>query len=341
MKKGCLIIAIVVPLLLIAVAGVLGYRANRQFGLTEAPVVSYATVVTPDTRFHAVLKPDKLNDILLKYLPKDRIKLPSWTPWSVETLIPKLLPREVALVAGSDYKGGKIALILFANERRGGPVVVQQLNQANPFRNLQQVQWDSKLMQLSQRGAITLHGDLAIPDGLEEKILENWSHEPPSNRISITGDHLLEAVLDNRNGEIMTFAATFMAMGGVEWQEIFAPVQPDDATIEAMARKMGQEIIKSITVASLNADLASADQATIRLSLSAPPTARGQMELTICGMIVPQAREYLRKQMNLTLNGTCLWNDQESALIGDFTLSGFEPLIAARVNAALGAAAPH
>jgi len=328
-KKGCLIVAIVVPLIILAAVGVVGYRMSRQFGLTEAPAVSHDTVVNAQTRFQAVLEPDKLNDFVLQHLPKDKIQIPSWIPWKIDELLPKILPREVALVAGSDYKQGTIDLTMFVNERRGGPAITEYLNQQNPFRNLPQIKWDPKLVQLPQRGVITLGGALSIPEGAEEKVLESWSHEPPKDPAKPAGDHLLEAVLDNRNGEIITLAASIMSIYGMDWQKMFAMQEA----------QMGLEIIKHITVVRLTADLAGNDLMKILLTIGAEPIIQSQLEFFTNAFAVPPVQQYLKEQMNLKLEGNFKWDAKQNALVGDFGLSGFEAIIAQQINAAFGAPA--
>jgi len=75
-KKGCLIALLALVLLVVAAAAVVGVayaKANRQFGLTEAPAISHETVVAGNTVLRIVFKPEALTPLLQRLIPADQI----------------------------------------------------------------------------------------------------------------------------------------------------------------------------------------------------------------------------------------------------------------------------
>ena len=325
MKKGCLIL---VGLLLIAAVvggGVSFMQANRAFGLSEAEAVSHESVAWKGTKFRFVLKPDKLKEALASYLPKELAQqLPSWMPLSLEDMITKAMPREIALLSGSDYRNARMPLKLFANERRGGPAIVELLNDANVLANVKQVQWDKAAFVLQKRGVLTLDGALSLPDGLEEKVQELWTQPGGKQEpVLIEGDNLLEVALDNRNGELLTLIGTIMAVTGQDWQEMLAI---------PMVKGMVLPLLPSIFTARVTANLVGTDQMDIQIKLASTEEEQGKLAFLL-GMALPQLQDNLQAKYQLKLDGKFTWNKEEQALVGNFSLTGFEKRLRERIKA--------
>ncbi len=334
MKKGCLIALIALALLVVAavvVAGVAYAKANRQFGLTEAPAVSHETLATGNTVLRIVLKPDTLTAILDKLVPAGQIppflaKM-GYTP---EKMLPMILPREVAVMAAPDLATNKLNLTFFANERRGGPLLVDAINTGNytqgkkPLDNFPLIKWAPEGASLPERGAFELKGNLAIPDTVESAILKSWKPTPPVQPLRIEGTHLLEAVMDNRNGDILAIYAALMAAQGADWQ----------ATLKAPpAGPMIEANLPDILDVRAAADLKDFDSATINLRLDATAEKGPGLEFMF-KMVWPNVLDVAAKQ-GITIKGEPVWDPQKGALLIDLTLSGLKPMLEKTLNRSL------
>ncbi len=326
MKKGCLIVLLILGVL---VAGGLGFAGvqyrnlNRDYGLSMAEPVSHETLVAPDTRLRALLQPDKLIGTLMDYVPQGSLesKLPSWIPMNLEESLPKVLPREVALLANPNYAAGDIDMTLFVNERRGGPAVMNWLNENNPLADIPMVKWDPALVQMPERGTLTLDAALNMPAGIEENVLEHWSHDPPAAPLSISGEHALEVVLDNRNGASMVLAATISELNGQSWEQL--------RNKQEFGLVLG--FLKAIQWIRLGADVTARDEITIKMHIDS----KNNLEF-IHAMAFPELQNTLKKDTQLDLQGSAKWNEKQSALVGTYTLTGYDKLIRPQVAAALG-----
>ncbi len=331
MKKGCLIGLIVLLVLIVGVAIVAGVgfvKVNQQYGISEAPPASYEQFVNKNTRVRLLFNPDKLNDLIAHYLPPDALPLPSWLPYKQNQLIPMLMPREIALLTGSDFAKGQIDLTFFINERRLGPLIAQAADNSNIFKSIKQVKWDSELMTAPQRGVLKVGGAIAIPDGLENKVLETWQHDIKGEPVTIQGGHLIEAAIDNRSGDIFTLIASAQQASGQDWR----------ALLQDPIAKTAIAIVQKVVDFRLSGDFVSNDSAKIVARVGAEPDAGPQLEF-LAGMGIPALATQLEDMYGLKLTGQPKWNASEKALIGEFSITGFERLIRQQIQAALPKAA--
>jgi len=325
LKKGCLIAAGVVILVLLAGIGVAWYRVNRQFGLTSAELVSHETLAEPATRLRAVVKLDELADLIVTLLPPE-IPMPSWLPYTPEEAVRAFLPYEAALLAASDYGTGEVRLTFFVNERRGGPIIVQELNRAQVLSKAKFVRWLTPQLELKQRGVITATGALPLPDGVEEQVLRSWTHDSPGAPLLASGSNQLEVVLDNRNGDIVTYVAAVMKALGQDWR----------APYEDPIAKGFMDMLVNVFSVRLTANLTGRDTAEAQLRLDAAPAARSQLEFLFGVVVMPQAKAWLQKKYGLVLDGETKWDETEEAMLGNFKVIGLEQVI----NRVMGARKP-
>lgn len=319
MKKGCIAVLIIVPLLCVIAVGTAGYIANQRFGLTVAPAVSHETLASAQTRLRAVLKPDKLQGFIARHLPPGAVPLPGFVPWNAEQLLPEVLPQEVAVLAGSDYAGGHVRLKLFVNERRGGPMIQQALNQSGLFAKVRQIAWDPNLVQMQQRGVLTVDGSIPIPEATETRVLEHWTHQSPGQPLTAQGYHLFEAVLDNRNGEILTLFAAISKLMDYEWQKALDQ------------QKIIMDTLVNVRSARLDANLASDDKMLINLRIDANAEARPVFDF-YANIGVMYGKGWLKNNYDMGLEGKFVWDENASAAIGNFELTGFEKHVQAYIT---------
>lgn len=311
MKKVLIALAIVLALILVA-AGVVFYRANQKIGLTESEAVSHETLATQQTRVRGVLKTAALSDFIASLVPPT-VEVPDYIPWDIQDALPRLLPREVALLADPDFATGQISLTLFANEQRLGPMLVQLVNDAGILDQPMPVTWSGEGVQLERRGVIIARATLDIPQGLEDRILEHWSPQTLPNPVTIEGTNQFELVVDNRNGDLLTLFAAISEAQGQNWQ----------AMLDHKQVKSAMPLIKKITDGRLAANLDGPDQANIKLVIHADKRAGGMLQFLLAGGAVPQIQTWLEQQFGMKLEGESRYDKEQQALVGTYVLSGF------------------
>ena len=326
MKKVFIALAIIIPLLIAVVLWVVWSRADEAVGLSLAEAVSHETLAPKETRLRVVAQPDQLTPFLLQHLPADlKDRIPSWVPWSLDDAIPKLIPYEVALMSEMDYALGAMRFLFFINERRGGPYLTGMLNESGILNRLSMVQWAPAPLRLQQRGVITAQGAISLPYHIEQRVLDVWGPDAADSAVRIEGGHLLEVALDNRFGAGLALIETIASQSGVDSENMW----------EDPNAKIGFELIKQITVARLYADFAGSDRMDIHLRLDAASQASDQLSFVAEVFILPLLKSFLSEQLDMTLDGGTKWDAAQSALIGEFTLSGFEAKIQAAIQDAV------
>jgi hypothetical protein len=333
-KKGCLIVLVALALLVVAAIAGLGIayaKANSMFGLTEAPALSHENVASGNTVLRVVFKPDTLTSLL------EQLIMPGATPpllarlgYTPHTLLPMVLPRELAVLAAPDLAANKLNLTLFVNERRGGPAFLDAINKGSftggkkPLESFPLIKWAPESASLTQRGDFEIKGEMAIPDTVEAAILKSWKPTPPVEPLRIEGNHHLEAVMDNRNGNILAFYAAFMAAQGQDWEA---------ALKSGPAGPMVEGNLPDILDVRATADLIDFDDANINLRIDATAEKGPGLEFMI-KVIWPNIVDALAKN-GLTVKGDPAWDTQKGALIIDLNVSGFKPMLEKALNHSL------
>ena len=326
MKKGCLIALIALGLLVVTAIAALGVayaKANRQFGLNEAPAISHETLATGNTVLRIVLKPETMAPMLDKLLPPDaNVTALAKVGYTPQNLLPQILPREIALLGAPNLSTNKLNLTFFVNEKRGGPFLVELMNTGKytngqrPLDNVPQINWAPEGVLLPERGALELHGDIEIPDNVEPVILKSWKPSPPVEPLRIEGNHHLEGVLDNRNGDLLAIYAALMASQGKDWQE---------ALKDGQAGPMIEGNLPDILDIRVAADLQDFDNATVNLRIDATAEKGPGLEFLL-KMIWPSVIDAAAKN-SITVKGEPVWDAQKGALLVDLSLSGFKPML--------------
>jgi len=324
MKKGCLIVLIVLAVLftLVVVAGVVGFNMlDKEFGIRMAPEISHETLATNNTRIRMVIKPELLAPYLVEYIPKD-VEI-NTHGFEMQEILNQVLPREVAVLARSDMAARKFFLTLFANEKRGGPFISAAVNQEDPFAKIKQIAWKTAGLELQGRGSLVAEGDLSIPAGVDQELVKLWptrSQQPPA---AIQGNNQLELVIDNRNGDILALAAAAAGASGKTWEEVR----------REQAANMAIGVIESIDVARIAANMTDKDTAEITLNIDANPDTGPGLQFLIASVGLPKLKDILKEDYNLILEGDAIWDDTKKAVVGNFTLKGLEAFVKERMAA--------
>jgi len=310
LRKGCAAVSGLLVLIL-GVGGSIGFgKVNEQYGLLASPTITHAAYTDAETGLQVSLEPAHARDLIVALLPPD-VAMPAWVPMDVETALDQLMPREVALLASPDYAAGQLRLVVFMNEKRLGPQLVQALNNGMPPAARGAVQWEKQRFTLAERGAITARAAVALPAGFEEELLRRW---PPRRRpvtIRAEGGHLLEAVLDNRCGDAFMLWATAVTAGGANWRNGLT----DSRFQQAL------ELLVYVDEARLTADLEGNDTLKVDIDILADPSV-GSNLVAVFNFMLPTPQTMLRSRYGLTLEGEFTWDEAERTIAGDFTLTG-------------------
>ena len=316
MKKGCLIALVAVPLLLLIIAGIGAFVADRQYGWTMADPVPHEQFAEPETRLRVSAKLDTLVDIFEATIPPGSI--PSWLPVSAGGVIPEVLPHEIAVLGGADYRENVYQLRVVVNERRGGPVVAQQLNDSGTFKDVSVVRWDPKGMRAEGRGVLIVEGSLPLEENLETRLLEQFPTAAPAQPMKLEGGHLLEVALDNTNGDLYTIVSAMQFTNGVTMAEL-----EENAQVKA-----GLDMLPGIFNLRLALDRTGDDELTLQLHAEADAATGSMLQLMLGGFGMGYIKPQLKRQYNMDIEGSVAYDEPQQALTGKFTLTGFkEPLL--------------
>ncbi|MBI2432221.1 MAG: hypothetical protein HYV26_05065 [Candidatus Hydrogenedentes bacterium] len=319
MKRGCLIVVILVPVVSLASAGVVFYRANQQYGLFPAEVISQEEFAQANTRLRATIRLADLQDFLKEVLPPET-QLPAWMPFSLEEALPQVLPYQIALLGGANFRTSEYEFTLFVNEQRGGPFIAEIINQSNIFDELQVVKWDEKHLSFQRRGVLTVSGTLPMPEGMEDLVLERWTSEASKTPLTIEGGHLFEIALDNRDGEALTLWGTLTEANKQDFRK-------------ALAYPEAQSIVETLSHVSslrIQADLVNPDALKLLFRIYAEPDTGPNLKFMLGAFVIPPIQQELSTKYDMKLDGDTQWDEKEGAVIGDFTLTGFhKPLMEA------------
>ncbi len=309
-------IAIVLGIL-VAIGGLAGgiafYKLNESYGLMTAKVVRHNAQVSQTTRLRISVDTLRLGEDLLPYLPEN-LPLPGWLPWDLPALLPKILPREVAILGGSDYAANAYNLTVFINEQKGGPMLPKLLNDQVQLPNrFPAVAWDDEGFQLKERGILTVEGQLPLPLGLEDRILETWSLDPPTEALQLYGKHMAEGVIDNRNGDILTLIGGLAPIWGTTLDQINK--ESNSAVMLGML-----DHIHDIRIA---VDLKNTDTLLLQIRIHAEKEVGGQLEFFI-PFAMPMLAQQIKAQYGLTLESENTWNPDDETYTVDLSVTGVE-----------------
>jgi len=313
MLKKLAIAAAVLGVLAAIAAGITLNHLDGTYGIFTSETVGHDTFALPDTRLRVSIDTLQLGADMVPYLPENP-PLPGWLPWDLPSLLPKVLPREVAILGGSDYADGAYNLTVFVNEQRGGPALPEYLN--NQYKFQQQfpaVEWAPEGFQLERRGVLSAQGQLPLPLDLEDTILQTWSLELPDTPLTLFGDHMAEAVVDNRNGEIVTLMGALAPV----WNTSLEQMQ-QNPQIDALLT-----MLADVSDIRLAIDFKTTDIILLQFRIHAAQEVGGQLEFFI-PLAIPMLSQQLQVQYGLTLESENKWNPEEEVYTADLSVIGVE-----------------
>lgn len=326
MKKGCLIVLILLAVLVFGL-GVAAVVGARSAGLFAGPAISHDTLATAKTRFWVVVNPEPMLPVLMPLVPAEIPDNPLPVAFNPQKWIGSFLPRELALLAAPNFATGKTELTLFVNERRGGPAIVEMVRQQGALPNIPQVQWAEQGIELPERGNLQMRAFMPIPDGVEEVILENWKQRQTIEPLRVSGNHQIEALLDNRNGDLLGLAAAVVQATGGNWAELFE--QQKDRIMP---------ILPGIHDIRLAVDLVDLNRATAVLRIDASEESGMTLQFLL-GMAWVQVVAGAESKYGVTIKGEPQWDAEKGAVIANLDITGIENHIRGAVAGRMAGAA--
>lgn len=205
MSKGKIAL-LILALLVVAIIAALVVVDSKFAILRSSPKVSYATLESPNTRAIAVVNVPMTKDIIYsKFLKNTQI------PASV---LPLVLPNEAALLIGVDKQAGNLGFSMFINDKRLSPIILDQVNAAKLPVPLDKI-FTGK-MERKQPGVLVREGSLNVDKAILDNLATQWANANVSAPLKVDGSHLVELVLDNRDGGTVALIAGIAAMQGLD-----------------------------------------------------------------------------------------------------------------------------
>ncbi len=188
------LIALAILLLVVVGLVIAAWVVDRRYAaLRDAPRISHETIAKPHTVVRIVVDPSRCQELIEKALAGQE-GLPGW-------VVSRAVPYEMALLFDVDLDAGKTGVTVFVNERRFGPVIVDSVNQAGVARLFRPVKWTPPGLVRKDRGILLLEGTIPIDAETLDFTWTRWVHSITLAPLEIEGNHLAEAVFDNRDGK--------------------------------------------------------------------------------------------------------------------------------------------
>jgi len=312
-KIWVILIAIVAVLLLAGVAGLIA--AERRFAFLTSPKVSHSAYLVPETRVQIAFEPELGADAIIQLIEQAVPENRRPSEWVLRQVFPQ---KAVVLLAPEPLAGG-IHITAFVNDQRVGPIIRDAVNNADLTHTFPMIKWASEGMTLEQRGVLTLRGEMPIDPHTLELARTTWPEARVDTVLALEGGHVIEAVLDNRDGGAFTVLSAFEALQGPDGEN-----DPDFFV----------GMFANIASLRLTADFAGPNDVVLSIRVECPPDVEEDVPASLqflLDMTLAQTQEPIR-DAGAALTGTS--RVENKTIIGEYTLSGLDKLIAAEEDIA-------
>ena len=297
------VLGVVFVLVIVALAALFIADSKYQF-LLGGPQVSHETIVRPDTSVRIVARPESARD-LVKAAFRGQAP-PDW-------VLSRVLPYELAVMLTPHLDTGHIEVDLFCNAQRLAPFISKQsatfgIDKAYPF-----ITWTSDRFASRERGVLVQDGSFDMDQRVRESVLRHWGTVSQLSRPRVEGSHLLEAVVDNRDGTLFALLLTLNAQGLLE-----LPIAEEDLA----------KGLLPIADMRIMADLQTPETMALRLVVDCVPQAEpGEITTTsfLIGGLLGQASVVLKDAYRVDFEGTK--KAEGTTITADYTLSPIQRLI--------------
>ena len=298
-----LIAFIIFVALLIVLAGA-GLVADANYGaVRSSPRISHEAFAKPQTRALVVIDAPKMRDFIKQQFLKD-VPVPGW-------VLLLALPYEAALIVDVDYEMSGMDLTLFVNDKRLGPVIRDKMNGVQLPAPLDQ--WFTRPVTFEARGKIIRKGSAGLNHMLLARVKDQWAEADVSDRLRVQGGHMLEVVLDNRDGAAIAILGSIATAQGLSL---------DEMTLGRLG------MVRDLASLRLQADLLPNDAAKLHLELACRPGADPMM-VQILGSAVEFGYGFAVSQAQLVGVKVSGGSQVKGTVIeGEYTVSNLGPLLA-------------
>jgi hypothetical protein len=238
---GFILLVIVVALVVLQV----------KFGaIIGSPRVPYTTLMGQEARVQFVLDIPKAKDIVRKKLLGDA-KIP-------EALFVRSLPYEMASWVETNSATGEMKASVFMNDQRLAPVLIQQINAMDISKmTAKMFTWDEMKLKRVKPGVMLMEGIGKVDADVRGIINERWTKKDALAPLTAEGGHLVEVVLDNRDGGALGILASMVAANGMP--------------LDRLKSKSAMDIVAGMSDLRFSIDLVSEDVADLVLTINFTP----------------------------------------------------------------------
>ena len=244
-----------------------------------SPEIAYETIVNPNTRIQIVAQVPLAKDVIKQRFMKD-IPVPDW-------VIPKALPHRAAVLVVPDNAVGMMDFILLVNDQRLGPIIIDRANQyrlPRPFDSW----FQNSAMVRKRRGLLEMKGSGIMDALMISKVRSQWDTTKTLEPLPVEGGHMVEVVLDNRDGGALTIIASLIGTQGID--------------VSGMLDEGRLDMLASIASIRIQADLLGEDTLKLRLVIECAPE-RDPTEAQVLGGIIQMVPGQLRTLLNIPIEG--------------------------------------
>jgi len=300
--KLCGVLAFALVVLAVIAAVILEARFSV---LRSAPRVDRLSVVEGPS-IMAVVNPQALSERMATQL---RERVGFWVPnWIVR----RALPYEVTLLTASDYDDQEIDLTFFVNAPHFASAMVSGVKRASLEERFERIDWAADGVTKTAAGAFTVGGTVPMEDEAQETAWYLWKQSFKPAPMPVEGGHLVEVVMDNRDGGAYLAVASLLHALDMEPD----PVETD----------ISLSSLKFVTESHLFADVLQHGELRTILSIEIKPEAVKRLGvLNLKGGIdeLMQAwAERLQERHEIGLTGSSRWDD--NVMVFEYHFDSFD-----------------
>lgn len=316
-KKGCAVVLVLLLLVLIA-TGVSVWQLNRRYAvLFTAPVVDHLSLVSERPAFRLVVDPAPLAPHIQTFLQEHlQREVPFWA-------IDQILPYGLSAVLYNDFDGNEVVLDVLLNERRLGPFLAESINASGILETFDALGLPKEGARWEGPGKLRARGAAPMDQETHEKVWYTWGGGGIGTALEIEGDHLIEVVGDNRDGDAYLAAASLM--------------KAYDFELDEETQKISFPSFQFVTNLRLTADRTDADEVALRLAMEVIPEMRDRVAVVNLKVgvdeLVEQLAEHLAQEHGLSMVGGSRW--EENAMVWEYTIDDFSKFIELLMNGQL------
>jgi hypothetical protein len=235
-KRGCIIVILL--LLGVVLAGAVGgyLFVRAQLGLDEAPERSYNALVNDSTRFVAAAEPRQLAYLIERFVVPEieRWQGPEFIKARLKGYATGAIPNQVAVLGGPVPGLDELVVTYFINERYFGPAISAFTQRPEEFQQQVQTEYTGPPFFLPERGTLVAELSYPLLRGVEPLCQQYWPANVPPAPMEGEGGHLFEALVSNRQGEMLQILGAVARQQNPGIGALFSDAQQERASVHLL-----------------------------------------------------------------------------------------------------------